>query len=121
MVVPRGASRAGGGWSLHWVPVSETSPAEDLSLLVLGGSDEGWYGVGFSSSGQMVGSDSVEAWQQGDVCNTEAYKLGGSTVGSVKPMDLGLTNPSFERRDGRTLMKFRRPFGSGSVPVHMAE
>jgi len=70
---------------------------------------ESWVGVGFSTDGQMIGSEAVLGIPGGDM--PQKYVLGGKDNSSVKPMaahrqTLMDTSVTFE--DGLTILKFTK-------------
>ena len=106
----------GAGWEVHWATVE--AGATDVSMAVVGGAATGWYGVGFSPDGAMVGSDAVLAWAGGDV---KAYALNGKSPDKVvEESSIALSGASVEVRDGKTLIKFGRPLAAGQVPLSAA-
>ena len=84
-------------------------------------SGDGWFGIGFSSDGGMVGSDAVLSWVGGSVTG---YAMSAKSLGGVKAQPasyLSLTHMSVELRDGKTLIKFTRSLAAGKVPLRAAE
>ncbi|KAL7459625.1 hypothetical protein ACHAWC_011376 [Mediolabrus comicus] len=70
---------------------------------------ESWVGIGFSTDGQMIGSEAVLGIPGGGI--PQKYVLGGKDNSSVKPMAAHkqtLTDTSVTFEDGLTILKFTK-------------
>eukprot|EP00899_Mesostigma_viride_P010025 jgi/Mesvir1/19023/Mv12790-RA.1 len=111
-----------------------TLPGTDCSVLLLGGryilswavgdnglaiavdaATTGWVGFGFSPLGAMVGSDAVIGWvpDDGSPVSVAPYSLTAMAVpGVIRNENVKLLDTSAVQTQGRTLVRFRYPFGS---------
>mmetsp|Transcript_8157 Transcript_8157/g.15592 ORF Transcript_8157/g.15592 Transcript_8157/m.15592 type:complete len:540 (-) Transcript_8157:182-1801(-) len=104
------------GFQMQW---KVDLPAKELDVT-LTYNKPAWIGFGFSSKGQMVGSEAV-IYKPTAPATTQVYQLGGYTPSDIKVYSEDkFTQLSGEQKDGTTTLKFRRPF-SGLVPVDLSD
>ena len=105
-----------GGWEEQGGSVGPVEAGARMAGV--GGAPTGWFGVGFSSGGGMVGSDAVLGWAGGAAT---AYELDAKSVDGVKEEpSVALSGASVTVADGKTLLKFARPLAAGKVPLSAA-
>ncbi|CAI5490020.1 unnamed protein product [Closterium sp. Naga37s-1] len=106
--------------SLHWAVINGSQVNIAIVAKVGSGAAKGWFALGFSNAGTMAPADAV-------IANTEDVPIAAYNILGYGPQDVVRTdtfsigaNASVVMGNGRTVIKFSRIAGDGTIPINFS-